>query len=397
MKPTPTLLLIVSILVVSCSEGPKKEVPALSVLDIAQIQYDTLYKNALPYINTKACMPRTIEDGKLHLVNIYDWTSGFYPGSMWYLYGLTKDDKWKSRASAYMKKLDTIQYWGGNHDVGFMIEGSYGNALKYSDSKAYDSVIVRTAQSLSTRFRPKAGIIQSWEANKKWKCPVIIDNMMNLELLFHATKISGDSTYYKIAVTHANTTIKNHFRKNFSSYHVVDYDPETGEVLQKNTHQGYSDDSAWARGQSWGLYGFTICYRETGDPKYLEQADHIAQFIKDNPNLPEDNVPYWDYDVPKDKDTPRDASAAAIMASALYELSTYVDQNKGKAYLDWADKIMESLSAPQYLATSGSNEGFLLKHCVGHFPGDSEIDVPLNYADYYFLEALYRKGNPDSK
>src|SRR5690606_8443139 len=240
MKTKPTFLLIVSILIVGCSEGTKKSTPSMSVLDIAQVQYATLYKNALPFMDAKACMPRTIQAGKLHLVDIYDWTRGFYPGSLWYLYGLTKDDKWKSRAMAYTQKLDTIQYWGGNHDVGFMIEGSYGNALKYSDSDAFDSVIVRTAQSLSTRFRPKAGIIQSWEANKKWKCPVIIDNMMNLELLFHATKISGDSTYYKIAVTHANTTIKNHFRKDFSSYHVVDYDPETGEVLQKNTHQGYS-------------------------------------------------------------------------------------------------------------------------------------------------------------
>ena len=397
MKVKPTLLFIALAFFSGCSEAPKKSIPAVTILDIAQSQYDTLNKNSLPYLDTKTCMPRTIEDGKLHLVNIYDWTSGFYPGSLWYLYGLTKDDKWKSRAVTYTEKLDTIQYWGGNHDVGFMIECSYGNALKYSDSNAYDSIIVRTAQSLSTRFRPKAGIIQSWEANQKWKCPVIIDNMMNLELMFHATKISGDSTYYNIAVTHANTTIKNHFRKDFSSVHVVDYNPETGEVLQKNTHQGYRDDSAWARGQSWGLYGFTVCYRETKDPKYLEQAKHIAHFIKTNPNLPEDQVPYWDYDVPKDKDTPRDASAAAIMASALYELSTYLDQNEGGEYLEWANKIMESLSSPKYLAEGGANEGFLLKHCVGHLPGNSEIDVPLNYADYYFLEALSRKGELESK
>ncbi|MCG2461219.1 glycoside hydrolase family 88 protein [Flavobacteriaceae bacterium F89] len=397
MKVKPTLLLIILALMIGCSESPKKPVPTKSILDIAQSQYDTLYKNALPYIDTKTCMPRTIQDGKLHLVDIYDWTSGFYPGSLWYLYGLTKDDKWKSRAIAYTEKLDTIQYWEGNHDVGFMIECSYGNALKYANSKAYDSIIVRTAQSLSTRFHPKAGIIQSWEANKRWKCPVIIDNMMNLELLFHATKISGDSTYYDIAVTHANTTMKNHFRKDFSSYHVVDYDPETGEVLQKNTHQGYSDDSAWARGQSWGLYGYTVCYRETKDPKYLEQAIHIANFIKTNPNLPDDQVPYWDYDVPKDKDTPRDASAASILASALYELSTYMDQKEGKEYVDWADKIIASLKSPEYLAEAGSNEGFLLKHSIGSKPHEVEIDVPLNYADYYFLEALYRNGRFEAK
>ena len=397
MKAKPTLLFIVLILIAACSEGPKKSISTISVLDIAQSQYDTLNKNSLPFIDAKTCMPRTIQDGKLRLVEVYDWTSGFYPGTLWYLYGLTKDDKWKARAMEYTLKLDTVQYWGGNHDVGFIIECSYGNALKYSDSKAYDSVIVQTAKSLSTRFHPKAGIIQSWDANARWKCPVIIDNMMNLELLFHATKISGDSTYYNIAVTHANTTMKNHFRKDFSSVHVVDYDPETGEVLKKNTHQGYSDDSAWSRGQSWGLYGYTVCYRETKDPRYLEQAKHIAHFIKTNPNLPADQVPYWDYDVPKEKDTPRDASAASIMASALYELSTYVDQKDGKEYLDWANKIMESLSSPEYLATSGSNEGFLLKHSVGSIPHGVELDVPLNYADYYFLEALSRKGDLENK
>ncbi len=397
MKAKPTLLFIVLILIAACSEGPKKSISTISVLDIAQSQYDTLNKNSLPFIDAKTCMPRTIQDGKLRLVDVYDWTSGFYPGTLWYLYGLTKDDKWKARAMEYTLKLDTVQYWGGNHDVGFIIECSYGNALKYSDSKAYDSVIVQTAKSLSTRFHPKAGIIQSWDANARWKCPVIIDNMMNLELLFHATKISGDSTYYNIAVTHANTTMKNHFRKDFSSVHVVDYDPETGEVLKKNTHQGYSDDSAWSRGQSWGLYGYTVCYRETKDPRYLEQAKHIAHFIKTNPNLPADQVPYWDYDVPKEKDTPRDASAASIMASALYELSTYVDQKDGKEYLDWANKIMESLSSPEYLATSGSNEGFLLKHSVGSIPHGVELDVPLNYADYYFLEALSRKGDLENK
>ena len=355
-------------------------------------------------INTKTCIqklipkskmnsgfPRTIDKDKIKLVSNYDWTSGFYPGSLWYLNMLTGDSVWGKRALEYTKKLDTIQYWSGNHDVGFMIECSYGNALKVNNSKAFDSVIVNTAESLSKRFHPGAGIIQSWNASEKWGCPVIIDNMMNLELLFHATKISGDSKYYEIAVTHADNTIKNHFRPDFSSYHVLDYNKETGEIKARNTHQGFSDESAWARGQAWGLYGFVVCYRETKNEKYLDQAIKIANFIKDHPELPKDYIPYWDYNAPKTKDTPRDASAAAITASALYELSTFMPGEKD-IYLDFANNIMLSLSSPKYFAEKNTNKGFLLKHSVGSLPHNVEVDVPLNYADYYFLEALHRSS-----
>ena len=198
------------------------------ILSTVQKQYDILYQSAYPKIGDKNIMPRTVKKSKISYVSPYDWTSGFFPGSLWYLYDLTKDNKWKSRAIKFTEPLDTIQYWGGNHDVGFMIECSYGNALKNINSKAYKKIIVQTAKSLITRFRPKAGIIQSWDAGKKWNCPVIIDNMMNLELLFHASKISKDSTYYNIAVEHADTTLKNHFRKDHSSYHVLNYDTETG-------------------------------------------------------------------------------------------------------------------------------------------------------------------------
>ncbi len=370
----------------------KKEMEEpISILEHVTKQYDSLYAKALPFLETDKPMPKSITDGKLRLVGIYEWTSGFYPSSLWYLYGMTEDEKWKERAITYTEKLDTIQYWEGNHDLGFMIGCSYGNGLKYMDSKPYEAVIVRAAQSLATRFKPKAGILQSWERNDRWECPVIVDNMMNLELLFNATKISGDSTYYDIAVTHADTTMKNHFREDNSSIHVLDYDTETGEVLHRNTAQGYSDGSAWARGQSWGLYGYTVMYRETMDPKYLDHAQKIAKFIKDHPNLPKDKVPYWDYDVPIEADTKRDASAAAIVASALYELSTFVSTEDAIEYRGVADQILETLSSGTYLAEIGSNEGLLLKHSVGSIPHNSEIDVPLNYADYYFLEALMRK------
>lgn len=393
MKTKLVVLILFILLVVSCKETPKEDLKPLTLLETITSQYDSLHLLASSAIDEKKSIPRTInENNELKFVGPYDWTSGFYAGTLWNLYGLTKDRKWKERALIYTEKLDSIQYWSGNHDVGFMIECSYGNSLKYNDSKAYDAVIVQTAKSLLVRFRPNAGVLQSWEAGDKWKCPVIIDNMMNLELLFHATKITGDSTYYKHAVIHADTTIKNHFRGDNSSFHVVDYNTETGDVIQKNTHQGYSDASAWARGQAWGLYGYTLTYKETKNPVYLKQAEGIANFIMNNPNFPEDKVPYWDYNVPNSgKDTPRDASAAAITASALYDLSTFVANDESKVYKGLADRIIASLSSPAYLAELGTNKGFILEHSVGSKPHNVEIDVPLNYADYYFTEALLRK------
>ena len=220
---------------------------------------------------------------------------------------------------------------------------------------------------------------------------MIIDNMMNLEMLFQATQETGDSIFWKIAVEHANTTMKNHFRPDHSSFHVVDYDPESGEVRARQTAQGYADDSFWSRGQAWGLYGYTMCYRFTKNPAYLQQARHIAAFFFGLPNLPEDLIPYWDMKAPGIPNVPRDASAAAIMASALYELCGYVPAEEGKRYQDIADKIVDSLGR-DYRAETGTAYGFLLLHSTGHHPAGSEIDVPLNYADYYYLEALARKA-----
>ena len=212
--------------------------------------------------------------------------------------------------------------------------------------------------------------------------------MMNLDLLFEATRLTGDSTFFHIAVSHADRTLANHFRPDFSTWHVLDYDPETGAVLHRNTAQGYSDDSAWARGQAWALYGFTETYRNTGYARYLEQAERVAGFLFSHPRLPEDLVPYWDYDCPDIPDTYRDVSSAAIMASACYELFSITGK---EIYRQRADKIVESLSGPAYRAEPGTNGGFLLMHSVASLPHGSGIDTALNYADYYFLEALLRK------
>jgi hypothetical protein len=300
------------------------------------------------------------------------------------------------QASKFTEALDTVQYLTNHHDVGFMIGCSYGNGFRLMQNEPYKQVIIQAAKSLSTRFQPVAGIIQSWDvtsgwqAERGWECPVIIDNMMNLELLFEATKFSGDSTFWKIAITHADKTMKNHFRPDFSTYHVIDYSLADGSVRNKNTAQGFADESTWARGQAWAIYGFTVCYRETRDPKYLEQAEKAFEFVASNPNLPDDGIPYWDYNAPNIPDEKRDASAAAIMASALYELCNY---SKTDDYKAWADKMMQTLSGAEYRAALGKNGNFILKHSVGSIPHNSEVDVPLNYADYYFLEALKRKND----
>lgn len=383
-------LSVVTLYMVGCAEHtPKESQPSL--MGTLTSQMDTLQHHIDPYWNSLTFSPRSFTGDSLKMVDKYDWCSGFYPGTLWNMYALTEDPKWKERAIPYTEKLDSIKYLTGTHDLGFIIECSYGTALKHGDNASYDSVIVQTAKTLSKRFNPTVGALKSWDWSDEWTYPVIIDNMINLEILFHATRITKDSSYYKIAVAHANTTLQNHFRPDHSSFHVVDYHPTTGAVIQKNTHQGYADSSAWARGQAWGLYGYTMCYKETKDSTYLQQAQQIAAYISNHPKLPKDKIPYWDYDAPITPKTPRDASAAAVTASALYDLATFSKDSLSHSYITFADQIMGSLSAPAYLATNGENGGFLLKHATGDLPSDSEIDCGINYGDYYFVEALLRK------
>src|SRR4030095_5016329 len=271
--------------------------------------------------------PRTLDSGKLKLVSSRDWTSGFFPGELWLLYEFTGKPQWKAEAEKYTANIEREKTNGGTHDMGFKVYCSFGMGYRLTKNAHYKDVIIQSAKTLSTRFNPVAGVIKSWDNRSTWKNPVMIDNMMNLELLFAATQLTGDSSFYKIAVSHAYTTMKNHFRTDFSSYHVLDYDTISGKVTQKTTHQGYADGSAWARGQAWGLYGFVMCYRFTRDIKYLQQAEKIAAFILMHKDYPKDRVPYYDYDAPGIPNEPRDASAAAIMASAFYELSQYSKKN----------------------------------------------------------------------
>ena len=297
-----------------------------------------------------------------------------------------KKAEWRKAAEEYTALMMKEPFNRNSHDVGFKVYDSYGQGYRLTKDTAYKRLIVEAAKTLATRFNSKLGVIRSWDFGK-WQYPVIIDNMMNLELLFAATRLSGDSSFYKIAERHALTTLKNHFRSDNSSYHVVDYDTTTGSVVGKGTHQGLADESSWARGQAWAIYGYTLCYRETKNKTFLEQAEKVADYILNHPSIPADGIPYWDYNVAGKAGEPRDASAASITASALYELSAY--SKKEKSFRKAADRILQSLTN-LYRAKIGANHGFLLLHSTGNKPSNGEVDVPLIYADYYYLEALQR-------
>ena len=383
----PVIFVLLTINGFAQSNKKKMEKLIRQNMEFATKQYKTLAR-----LTPGDSMPRNFIEKENRLVaSATDWwTSGFFPGSLWYIYEYTKDTAIKAEAERRLAIQEKEKYYTGNHDLGFMIYCSFGNAYRITGKQNYKETVATAAETLIKRYRPTVRAIQSWNSLKDTICPVIIDNMMNLELLNWVSDEWREPKYKVIAIDHANTTLKNHFRPDNSSYHVLDYSVNTGKVLKKKTAQGYSDESAWARGQSWGLYGYTMMYRFAKEPAYLEQAKKIADFLIYHPNLPADKIPYWDYNAPVDKNTYRDVSAAAIMASALLELGQYVDEEKSKSYIAVAEKIMRSLSSKPYRARIGENGGFILKHSVGSLPQKSEIDVPLTYADYYFLEALLR-------
>jgi unsaturated chondroitin disaccharide hydrolase len=351
--------------------------------EFAQKQYEGMLKT---HTDITKFPQSTLPNGQPRDMKSEWWCSGFFGGSLWYLYEYTKDPKWREAAEKWTMAVEKEQYNTRTHDLGFMLYCPFGNGYRLTGNPQYKDIMLTGAKSLSTRFDPKRGVIKSWEKFKTYQYPVIVDNMMNLEFLFWASKTSGDKSFYNIATTHADVTIKHHYRPDFSSYHVICYNPD-GTVEAKKTHQGAADESAWSRGQAWGFYGYVVMYRETKDKKYLDFANNIANFILNHPNMPADKVPYWDFSKVGEE---RDASAAAILASGLLELQGYVKGKKRKTYIKTAEQILTSLVSPAYRAKVGENNNFFLMHCTGHKPGNSEIDMPLVYADYYFLEALLR-------
>lgn len=383
------LVLGFALLAQSCKSGINSTTKSTSAT--AENLLETRYKMLLDYPVDSMSMPRSmnIKTNEIKKVPSRDWTSGFFAGNLWQLYRLTGNEAYKKQAEKWtpFSKKESVNR--NSHDVGFKVYCSYGEALKVANKQEYKDVIIKGAETLCTRFDAKVGAIRSWDFNKEiWDYPVIIDNMMNLELLFEATKLSGNKKYQDIAIQHANTTLKNQFREDNSCYHVIDYNPATGAVRKKTTLQGYNDDSVWARGQGWAVYGFTMSYRYTKDPAYLKQAEATAKFFMNDKNLPEDGIPYWDFRDPAIPNSARDVSAATVMASALYELYGYT---KNKSYLAFAEKIIASLHSDKYILDPKINAPFIFDHSTGNWPKHDEIDEPIIYADYYFLEALLRK------
>jgi unsaturated chondroitin disaccharide hydrolase len=319
------------------------------------------------------------------------WCSGFFPGVLWYLYEYTGEAKHREFAEEYSARVEEEKYNTYDHDIGFQIYCSFGNGYRLTGREDYREVLIVAGNSALERYNPDLGVIRSWDSNpQKWQYPVIIDNMMNLELLMWNFDHTMEQKFRDVAVSHADKTLEHHFRPDNSSYHVVSYDTITGLPHVKQTHQGAFDESIWSRGNVWGLYGYVVMFRETNLERYLDQAIAIANLMIDHPNMPEDGIPYWDYLAPEIPDALRDASAGAIMASALIELSTMTKGDLSQKYLSVAEKQLTSLASPEYLAEPGTNGFFVLKRSVGHLPGNSEVDVPLTYADYYFVEALLR-------
>lgn len=397
-----SLFLVVLIFFSSCNNGTKqpsldaKVDHALEVaIEQAGLMADTLFQ-------VPGRLPTTINNqGELVTCDPSWWCSGFFPGVLWYLADYTQDPEIKKNAHQFTMRVEQEKNRTWDHDIGFIIFNSFGNGYRFFKDTAYLPILHTAANSLITRFDSTIGCLRSWDKaswNDQWQYPVIIDNMMNLELLTWASRQFDNPLYKKIAIAHANTTMKNHFRSDYSTFHVVSYDTLTGKPEVKQTSQGYSDGSAWARGQAWGLYGYTMMFRETGIKAYLNQAIHIADFIINHPNLPEDKIPYWDFNAPDIPNALRDASAGAIMCSALLELSGMVPDSLSSIYKETAFVQLETLCDTSYLAKVGENGFFILKHSVGHMPNHSEVDVPLSYGDYYFVESLIRyKSNANNK
>ncbi len=328
----------------------------------------------------------TRPDGSWNTVHARDWTAGFFPGMLWNVGEYLGDSTLLRSAEQWTEKLDSTQFYGGSHDIGFLMFCSYGTGYRIRPTEHRRQVLLQSARTLTSRFNASVGGIRSWD-RRKWPFPVIIDNMMNLELLLWASRNGGSPEMRSIAVSHAERTMAEHMRSDGSSFHVVSYDSTTGQVLEKVTHQGFADSSTWSRGQAWAIYGFTMMYQYTNDPRFLATAQRAAEYFMSH--LPEDHIPYWDFQAPNIPNEPRDASAAAIAASGLIELSRASTSPSSVKYRDAAERILRALASPAYLASGSATRGIIL-HATGNVPSKSEIDVSLAYSDYYFIEAALK-------
>jgi len=383
------LLFYVFLLLLALPEAQaqrKQKVPVALAVARAEAQYAAYLRQ---YPDSTLHPRSTAEDGSLLRTPSRNWTSGFFAGNLWQLARLSGHVRWQRPAAAFTETLAPEQYITTTHDLGFILNDSYGLGYATTQNPGYRAVLLQAAASLATRFNPTVGALRSWDHHADvWAYPVIVDNLMNLELLFNASRLSGDTTFAYLAKRHGHTDLQHRFRPDGSTYHVLNFDPATGKLLTAGTHQGYSDSSCWARGQAWAIYGYALLYRETHDPAFLAASTRAADYFLQHTATIPDHIPYWDFNDPAIPNAPRDASAAAVAASGLLELSKYAP--KKAPYYAAATTLLTSLCTPTYLAAVGTNNFFLLKHSTGNKPAHSEIDAPLVYADYYFLEALWR-------
>ena len=387
---TRFFLLITTILVMVSCDSPKKEVASFSPSEMLDLSAEKIKETSLELTNSNEYLrniPTDSTDWKV--VGVKDWCSGFWPGVLWYAYESSGDEVLREQAERFTAPIKEIAYTAAlDHDIGFQVFCSYGNGYRLTGKEEYKTIILAAADTLATLYNPKVGSILSWPVMvEEMGHNTIIDNMMNLELLFWASKNGGSKELYNIAESHAKVTMKYIVRPDNAVYHVADFDIETGEFVKGHTHQGYADESMWARGQAWGIYGFAMSYRETGNEDFLNTSIRLADHYLER--LPEDGIPYWDFDDPKIPNSPKDASAAGVAACGLLELSGLVEGETLKAkYFNAAKKSLEILSSEEYF--SGDKSKALLLHSTGHLPNNSEIDVPIIYADYYYMEALVR-------
>lgn len=373
-------ILFVAVLIVSITPGHaslKRDLRKILKISIAQKLSQAEY-----IIPKEGKIVVSYNNGEIKTANVQNWVSGFLPATLWLLYDYSHDEQLKQYAEILTRRQEQLKHYARTHDLGFMVYCPFGNAYRITQEPYYKDVIEQTAATLATRFTPAVGAIRSWDTRRKTDREndymVIIDNMMNLEML----EWCG---YHSAARKHADTTLKNHFREDGSAYHILVYNENSGKIVETRSGQGESTTSAWARGQSWGLYGFVMMYRMSGDERYLQQAEKIANYLISR--LEGDYIPNWDYDSAIKQ---KDSSAGAIMASALLELYTIT---KNREYRKIAQRQLKSLISDEYLAGIGENGGFILKHGVGSLPAKSEVDVPLSYGDYYFVEAVLRYLN----
>lgn len=386
---TRLFLIACFILVVAC-DSPQTKSPAFNpdtMLDASVLKT----RETLKGLSDSNSFLRNIPKGETNWkkVGVRDWCSGFWPGVLWYSYEYSGDESIKREAEKYTDPIKTIAFTPAqDHDIGFMVYCSYGNAYRLTGKQEYKDVLLSAADTLATLYNPNVGSILSWPIKRdEYAHNTIIDNMMNLELLFWAAKNGGGKHLYDVAVSHANVTMKYIVRKDNAVYHLGEFNDKTGAFIKGHTHQGYADESMWARGQTWGIYGFALAYRETGKQEFLNTSIKLTDHFLNR--LPKDGIPFWDFDDPKIPNAPKDASAAAIAACGMLELSGLVKDEKLKVkYFDAAQNLIKILSTDAYF--SGDTNQALLLHSTGHHPGNTEINVPIIYADYYYMEALTR-------